>query len=87
MVFSNNLPFENEFAEKLTHPLFQNLTLSEVYMGLPKRKAYFWEILKYSQIKKFEDYKSKNPEKKWIFINPWITNLKDSFKNPNNLGP
>ena len=34
MVFSNNLPFENEFAEKPTRPILQNLTLSEVYMGL-----------------------------------------------------
>jgi hypothetical protein len=33
MFFSNNLPFENEFAEKLTHPLIPNLTLSEFYMG------------------------------------------------------
>ena len=31
---------------------------------------------------KLEDYKSKKPEKKWIFKKPWITNLRDSLKIP-----
>ena len=43
---SNNLPFENKFAKNLAHPLFQNLTMSEVYIGLLEvpETAHSWEF-------------------------------------------